>query len=158
MLPSQRHRFIPIGISNRYELVRNIQEQISEVFGRRAIGLARTEIERLQVQVSNRLSTFGSQTEPVSKFGETEWEMCFYESYGKLLVFKNIVSEGKKVKKLYLALAAAPLPVGVMIYCVSIWLDFDGLLIMISGGVGLTTLRMYLKGTRVRKAGGDEKT
>ncbi|KAG5548134.1 hypothetical protein RHGRI_013734 [Rhododendron griersonianum] len=29
----------------------------------------------------------------------------------------------KKVKKLYLALAAAPLPVGVMIYCVSIWLQ-----------------------------------
>ncbi|KAG5544730.1 hypothetical protein RHGRI_017246 [Rhododendron griersonianum] len=29
----------------------------------------------------------------------------------------------KKVKKSYLALAAAPLPVGVMIYCVSIWLQ-----------------------------------
>ncbi|KAG5556521.1 hypothetical protein RHGRI_006953 [Rhododendron griersonianum] len=29
----------------------------------------------------------------------------------------------KKVKKKYLALAAAPLPVGVMIYCMSIWLQ-----------------------------------
>ncbi|KAG5552129.1 hypothetical protein RHGRI_010281 [Rhododendron griersonianum] len=67
MFPSPRHRFIPTGISNRYELVRNIQEQISEVLGRRAIGLARTEIERLQVQV-------------IVVFSGVGWDNFWYQS------------------------------------------------------------------------------